>query len=149
MWGCCVLSGPHQEGVGHSWQMVIHCEWQPIFSFCQRAPCLSSPSLLGVVCGSQGCGSLARALTPAHFSLWFAGSLWKRQALLSSRSSLFSLDPLPRALGGWLLVHHLAVSLLCPSAGSVRRGLVKGEGVLRRKKQLKGSGICCLRKGWY
>ena len=33
----------------------IHGEWRPLFSFCQRAPRLSSPPL-PVVCGRQGCG---------------------------------------------------------------------------------------------
>lgn len=72
MWCSCVLFGPwpkpRQARDGHSWRMAIHCEWRPLFSFCQRAPRLSSPPVL-VVCGRQGCGCLARVLTRAHFSL--------------------------------------------------------------------------------
>ena len=51
----------------------IHSEWRPLFSFCQRAPRLSSPPL-PVVCGRQGCGYPARAcetpLCTARCSSW-------------------------------------------------------------------------------
>lgn len=47
MWCCRVLFGPgpkpRQARDGHSWRMVIQREWRPLFSFCQRAPRLSSP----------------------------------------------------------------------------------------------------------
>eukprot|EP01083_Nonionella_stella_P251512 867704_1 len=38
------------------------------------------PIRLPVVCGRQGCGSPARALPRAHFSQWFAWSLWMCEA---------------------------------------------------------------------
>lgn len=52
-----------------------------------------------VVCGRQGCGCPARALTRARFSQWFAGSSWTRQGFVCpyvvhcgrvSRLTLFS-----------------------------------------------------------
>lgn len=102
MWCFCVLFGPgpkpRQARDGHSWRMVIQREWRPLFSFCQRAPRLSSPFLCRVVCGSQGCGCPARALTRAHFSLWFAVSLWTCWGLLPPRCSLFR-GPLPPCRG--------------------------------------------------
>lgn len=102
MWCCRVLFGPgpkpRQARDGHSWRMVIQREWRPLFSFCQRAPRLSSPFLCRVVCGSQGCGCPARALTRAHFSLWFAASLWTCWGRLPPRRSLLR-GPLPPCRG--------------------------------------------------
>lgn len=57
----------------------IHGEWRPLFSFCQRAPRLSSPPL-PVVCGRQGCGlsGLSPVKAPTHASLWFVGAPVRR-----------------------------------------------------------------------
>lgn len=102
MWCCRVLFGPgpkpRQARDGHSWRMVIQREWRPLFSFCQRAPRLSSPFLCRVVCGSQGCGCPARALTRAHLLLWFAVSLWTCRGRLPPRRSLLR-GPLPPCRG--------------------------------------------------
>ena len=87
MWCSCVLFGPgpkpRQARDGHSWRMVIHGEWRPLFSFCQRAPRLSSPSGVGGVGEGRGAAVRSEPLTRAHLPLWFAGSSWTRQAALA------------------------------------------------------------------
>lgn len=60
----------------------IHGEWRPLFSFCQRAPRLSSPTArCGVWKAGVRLSGLSPVFIPTHFSLWFVGLPW-RLALL-------------------------------------------------------------------
>lgn len=82
----------------------IHGEWSfsangDRSSRSASGPLVSPPPFLcRVVCGSQGCGCPARALTRAHFSLWFAASLWTCWGRLPPRRSLLR-GPLPPCRG--------------------------------------------------
>ena len=78
MWCSGVLFGPgpkpRQARDGHSWRMAA------VLLVLPAGPSSLHPIRLPVVCGRQGCGSPARALPRAHFSQWFAWSLWMCEA---------------------------------------------------------------------
>lgn len=106
MWCCCVLFGPgpkpRQARDGHSWRMVIHCEWRPRFSFCQRAPRLSSPSSLGGVWKSGVRLSGLIADPRALLAVVRGGPCGRVRRFCPRAVHCALLDPLPRVGAGWL-----------------------------------------------
>lgn len=128
MWCCCVLFGPgpkpRQARDGHSWRMVIHCEWRPLFSFCQRAPRLSSPSLLGGVWKSGVRLSGLIADPRARLAVVRGVPVDASGAPALARFTVL-LGPLPRAGGGWLTRRGACPSrVVCARALLLRASLV-------------------------